>query len=118
MKPNSESGIDQLLLYSHSVDFFQTGKTGKTRKSKDAENEKHLVISFAALNRMRLRSLQAQVVENVMQMYFRNTIPDGWDELLSNYMAAVRDNDFLQAEVDRSEDPFVVHCERVVDATE
>ena len=49
----------------------------------------HLKVSFAALSRMRLRKLQAQLVQRAMQMHFMGGNPEEapkeWEELLAKY---------------------------------
>ncbi|PVI05725.1 hypothetical protein DM02DRAFT_70543 [Periconia macrospinosa] len=82
-------------------------KDGKPRK---------LVLSVAALSRMRLRKLQCRLARNIIYMQTHDKEPDDWEENLSKYVAAIRDNDFIVAAVDRSEDPFIIHSGRAVDA--
>ncbi|KAF1951815.1 hypothetical protein CC80DRAFT_495708, partial [Byssothecium circinans] len=103
--------IDALLLYLHSEDIFHAHRTPTGNQT-----ETTLVLSFAALNRMRMRKLQAQLVEKIMLMHFRNEIPEGWEDLLSKYIASVRDNDFVQTTAHRVDDPFTVDCRRLADA--
>jgi hypothetical protein len=42
-------------------------------------------ISFAELQRMRLRKLQCQLVKDVMEMYSSNEEVKGWEERLQEY---------------------------------
>lgn len=44
-----------------------------------------LDVSFAGLQRMRMRKLQIELVNRVMSMHFKNKEPDDWESLLKEY---------------------------------
>lgn len=107
----------------------------RANKSKGVENatKPRLKVNIAGLNRMRMRKLQIQLVQQVLHMRYEKTEPKGWEDLLEKYsrfiaatwqttiltslVAAVKDYDFVKSCVDRGilDDPFVVVTERVID---
>ncbi|KAL7953087.1 hypothetical protein V8C34DRAFT_297876 [Trichoderma compactum] len=77
---------------------------------------KGLVISLAGLQRMRLRKLQADLSNRVMEMHFNHNMPGDWEFLLKEYTQAVRDYDFIKTCVDRPDDPFIIASRRKLEA--
>ncbi|KAL7806368.1 hypothetical protein V8C44DRAFT_339025 [Trichoderma aethiopicum] len=74
-------------------------------------------LSLAALNRMRMRRLQIELANRIMRMHYFGEMPEDWETLLQQYIAATRDNDYIRACVDRGlHDPFLIRSERMVDA--
>ncbi|RDW90039.1 uncharacterized protein DSM5745_01814 [Aspergillus mulundensis] len=87
-----------------------------------AGQEERLEVSFAELQRMRLRKLQSVLVRDVADMYLGQVEPDGWEtslqhELMLIYLLplavqAYRDYEYMtQALSTGTEDPFIAHTE-------
>ncbi|KAL4909731.1 hypothetical protein BDW74DRAFT_143611 [Aspergillus multicolor] len=76
------------------------------------EPEERLEVSFAELQRMRLRKLQSVLIRNVANMYLGQGEPDGWEMALQQYIQAFRDYEYMtQALSTGTEDPFIAHTE-------
>lgn len=48
-------------------------------------DERELAISFAGLQRMRMRKLQIELANRVMTMHFKNEEPKDWETLMKEY---------------------------------
>lgn len=71
--------LSRFSLYLHREDMWMDQKDvdGKTRK---------LVLSLAALSRMRMRKLQCNLARNIIHMQFQNEEPEeDWEDSLSKY---------------------------------
>jgi hypothetical protein len=113
--------------------FMTITPTIATTNAAESTVKKELVISFAGLQRMRLRKLQANLANRVMTMRFKGEEPRDWEELLKEYSKfsdrlktpmklitqaanAVRDYDFICSCVDRPNDPFILSSARELEA--
>jgi hypothetical protein len=65
--------------------FMTITPTIATTNAAESTVKKELVISFAGLQRMRLRKLQANLANRVMTMRFKGEEPRDWEELLKEY---------------------------------
>lgn len=79
-------------------------------------HQKKLVINIAALHRMRVRKLQANLANRVINMCFRKEEPSDWEDLLKEYTQAVRDYDFICSCSGRRHDPFILTSTRELEA--
>lgn len=48
-------------------------------------DKRQLDVSFAGLQRMRIRKLQVELVNRVMSMHFMNEEPNDWENLMKEY---------------------------------
>ncbi|KLU87172.1 hypothetical protein MAPG_06175 [Magnaporthiopsis poae ATCC 64411] len=109
----AEAKPRQLNLLGYSLSLQRGAKANCTQPSA------HIEVSFAALNRMRMRKLQMLLVQRILHMRYHNEMPEDWEYLLRKYVEAARDGDYIRSCVDRGEngidDPFIVTSRRVVD---
>ncbi|KAL7933975.1 hypothetical protein V8C35DRAFT_302916 [Trichoderma chlorosporum] len=76
-----------------------------------------MMLSLAALNRMRMRRLQMKLSSRIMRMHYFEEMSNDWETLLVQYIEATHDNDYIRTCVDRKlHDPFLIRSERTVDA--
>ncbi|KAF2236942.1 hypothetical protein EV356DRAFT_530455 [Viridothelium virens] len=80
------------------------------------ESKGHIAVSFAEMQRMRLRKLQIKLVYQAVEMYCTSKESEGWEQTLQQYIQATRDNDYVHDCARRLKDPFVVTSKRFVDA--
>lgn len=84
-----DSILQRMLLATFKERLFET------KQPKDGRIGKGLAINFAGLHQMRLRKLQAELSQGVMQMHFNNIIPPDWETHMKEYVQAVRDYDYI-----------------------
>ncbi|KAK4247682.1 hypothetical protein C7999DRAFT_14288 [Corynascus novoguineensis] len=89
-------------------------KAQKTREKNDI-GDRHFHMSFAELQRMRLRELQCRLVKYMVDMRIDPRTPVNWEADLKEYIQAVRDYDFMTECSQRANDPFDVSAERLTD---
>ncbi|EOO00985.1 hypothetical protein UCRPA7_3520 [Phaeoacremonium minimum UCRPA7] len=89
-------------------------RSQKTRDKNDI-GDRHLHMSFAELQRMRLRELQCRLVKSIVDMRIDPRTPVDWEANLKEYIQAVRDYDFMTECSQRASDPFDVSAERLTD---
>lgn len=109
-EPRSEDTQERLSDSAWLLEYFEEDLFKAYPSSRqDVENPKsHLVISFAALHRMRLRKLQIQLVNRVMTMHFKREEPSDWEDLLKEYITAQRDYKYIRECSDgNTRDPFL-----------
>ncbi|RYP70499.1 hypothetical protein DL771_005436 [Monosporascus sp. 5C6A] len=73
-------------------------------------------ISFAELQRMRLRKLQCKLVKHVSDIKKTGRESAGWEEDLETYIKAVQDYDYMVNCSQLQRDPFLVSGERKIDS--
>ncbi|KAM0259869.1 hypothetical protein ACHAQJ_003113 [Trichoderma viride] len=87
------------------------------RPMTEPESRVTIRLSLAALSRMRMRRLQMKLSNRIMRMHYFAETSEDWETLLTQYIAATRDNDYIRTCVDRGlHDPFLIRSERNVDA--
>ncbi|CAM1505788.1 Fc.00g114250.m01.CDS01 [Cosmosporella sp. VM-42] len=72
-------------------------------------------VSFAEMQRMRLRKLQCKLVEHAVQIDQHGKEPDHWESDLQDYVKAIQDYDYMIQQSQSSRDPFLVTGERMID---
>jgi hypothetical protein len=124
----TESRSESIESYaSYASEMGQTVESGSG----------HVRVSFAELQRMRLRKLQIKLVNHAAQMHSSGEESEGWEETLQQYsechaipkptkldlssnyeytVQALRDYDYIGTCVQRLKDPFIVTSERKIDA--
>ncbi|KAI0382557.1 hypothetical protein F5Y04DRAFT_252902 [Hypomontagnella monticulosa] len=133
-KDSDEAAIRKVLLEHFKEDIFQLriqdDQTSPLRhilnilfryqpaqKLNNDDHQHTMILSIAALNRMRMRELQIKLTDCIMRMHYYKNIPADWEALLAQYVAATRDNDYIRTCVYRGlHDPFLIRSERAVDA--
>ncbi|RYP48943.1 hypothetical protein DL769_011145 [Monosporascus sp. CRB-8-3] len=73
-------------------------------------------VSFAELQRMRLRKLQCKLVKHVADMKKTGRESEGWENDLETYTKAVQDYDYMVNCSQLPRDPFLVSGERKIDS--
>ncbi|KAF2020408.1 hypothetical protein BU24DRAFT_487039 [Aaosphaeria arxii CBS 175.79] len=118
IRPDAVQEADDVHLGAWLVNQFKSDlfhAHWDTRPEKD--KRPHLRINLAGLNRMRMRKLQVKLAQQVIHMRYHETEPKGWEDLLSQYIKASKDSDYIRNCVNRKlDDPFVVISERWIDA--
>ncbi|OTA75455.1 hypothetical protein M434DRAFT_402657 [Hypoxylon sp. CO27-5] len=72
-------------------------------------------INLSDLQRMRLRKLQAKLVQDVVSLRFGDETPPNWDYDLHQYIEALQDYEYMVKFSEDKRDPFIVTAERFVD---
>ena len=78
-----EEDLSRKLLQHFDEDIFLTG--GDAAGDLASPPGKLLIISFAGLQRMRLRKLQSNLANRAMDMHFKTQEPQDWEALLKEY---------------------------------
>ncbi len=73
--------LGKWLVALHRRDLFSAVK----REDQKPGSNIDLKLSFAALNRMRMRKLQVKLVQRILRMRYEAEEPEDWEELLKNY---------------------------------
>ncbi|KAH6989228.1 hypothetical protein BKA56DRAFT_611505 [Ilyonectria sp. MPI-CAGE-AT-0026] len=90
-------------------------QNGGPDQSRLGQNRRRLRISFAELQRMRIRQLQCELTKDVIQMRCDGTNPPEWETRLKEYTQALQDHDYMTKCSQRPRDPFLVTGEYTVD---
>ncbi|KLU92820.1 hypothetical protein MAPG_11742 [Magnaporthiopsis poae ATCC 64411] len=77
--------------------------------------ERRFKISFAEVQRMRIRKLQCKLVRDVVRMRNLRHEVDGWDVTLEQYIKALQDYDYMESRSKLGRDPFVASGEYWID---
>ncbi|KAI0122437.1 hypothetical protein F4814DRAFT_408714 [Daldinia grandis] len=116
----TEQGGSTTPLRSVLKSLFNPKSIGKSDDAEKGTEERRQVtmkLSLAALSRMRMRKLQIQLTDVIMDIHYSKTLPDDWEALLEKYINATRDNDYIRTCVDRGlHDPFLIRSQKKVDA--
>ncbi|KAI1411432.1 hypothetical protein F5Y13DRAFT_200996 [Hypoxylon sp. FL1857] len=72
-------------------------------------------INLSDLQRMRLRKLQAKLVQDVVALRFGDDASPEWDLHLHQYVQALQDHEYMVKFSYEKTDPFIVTAERRVD---
>ncbi|OTA56869.1 hypothetical protein K449DRAFT_335950 [Hypoxylon sp. EC38] len=72
-------------------------------------------INLSDLQRMRLRKLQAKLVQDVVNLRFGNEAPPDWDWHLHQYVQALQDHEYMVKFSESKKDPFIVTAHRFAD---
>ncbi|KAK7423834.1 hypothetical protein QQZ08_008878 [Neonectria magnoliae] len=72
-------------------------------------------ISFAEVQRMRIRKLQCQLVRHVAKMRLDGHESPGWERTLEQYIKALQDHDYMEKRSESMRDPFLATGEYAVD---
>ncbi|KAK4119439.1 hypothetical protein N657DRAFT_674850 [Parathielavia appendiculata] len=76
-------------------DCHCNGLGPQPRSDQRADEDNHLHMSFAELQRMRLRELQCRLVKSIVDMRIDPRTAADWEANLKEYIQAVRDYDFM-----------------------
>jgi hypothetical protein len=79
------------------------------------DTERRFRISFAEVQRMKVRKLQCRVVDDVVYMRAYGREPDGWEENLDKYVKALQDYDYMESRAQSNRDPFIATGEYAAD---
>ncbi|KAI1140703.1 hypothetical protein F5Y05DRAFT_374529 [Hypoxylon sp. FL0543] len=98
-------------LHKHTL-MYRLHRKGQTIN--DDEPDGYL-ISFSDLQRMRLRKLQAKLVQHVVNLRFKEESSE-WDCDLHQYVQVLQDYEYMVKFSGQQSDPFVATAERCVDS--
>ncbi|RYP51521.1 hypothetical protein DL768_003163 [Monosporascus sp. mg162] len=112
--------------YSDFLDWWNRGRRVEGSEIEDSEKREKqwerpdenndFRISFAELQRMRLRKLQCKLVKHVAHMKKTGRESESWEEDLETYIKAVQDYDYMINCSQLRRDPFLVSGERKIDS--
>ncbi|KAH6839470.1 hypothetical protein B0I37DRAFT_386542 [Chaetomium sp. MPI-CAGE-AT-0009] len=80
-----------------------------------APRERIFHVSFAEMQRLKLRKLQVKLVDHAMDMLTSNREPDGWERHLAQYTQAVKDYQYAAECSKLPQDYFYATGERAAD---
>ncbi|KAF1957240.1 hypothetical protein CC80DRAFT_592544 [Byssothecium circinans] len=104
------NGLGAHLVDSYRNDVFTIRRTPKGSK----DMKPHLTANLAALNRMKRHKLRNELTRRILYMRYFKREPQGWEELLDQYIKAVKDDEFIQSCVERKlDDLFLIRTERM-----
>ncbi|KAL8816850.1 MAG: hypothetical protein Q9191_008254 [Dirinaria sp. TL-2023a] len=75
-----------------------------------------LAINFATMQRMRLQSLQSELVKQALDIRYHGLSNSDWEESLKKYIQAWRDLDYMHDCAKRKNDPFMVTSSKCLGA--
>ncbi|KFY98416.1 hypothetical protein V498_01483 [Pseudogymnoascus sp. VKM F-4517 (FW-2822)] len=95
----------------------------KQTKSAASGDGKRFRVSFAEVQRMRIRKLQCQLVRHVVKMRLNGHESPGWEETLEQYSTllrsspfkALQDHDYMEKRSKSIRDPFLATGEYAID---
>ncbi|KAI0110960.1 hypothetical protein F4776DRAFT_674317 [Hypoxylon sp. NC0597] len=99
-------------LHKHTL-MYRLHHQGRTINDDEPDGYR---INLSDLQRMRLRRLQAKLVQDVVNLRFGNEEPLGWDHDLHQYIKALQDYEYMVKFSEDETDPFIVTAERCVDS--
>ncbi|KAI0163249.1 hypothetical protein BJ166DRAFT_289475 [Pestalotiopsis sp. NC0098] len=89
--------------------------TAKLRKWERKADDELFEVSFAEMQRMKLRKLQHQLVGHAVSIHYDEIEPDTWEHDLKEYTEAVRDYDYMLERGESTEDPFLATSQNFLD---
>ncbi|KAF2111549.1 hypothetical protein BDV96DRAFT_582376 [Lophiotrema nucula] len=98
---------------SNSFDEKDDPEQGPTKQT-NGRIPQILEISFAEMQRMRLRKLQCKLIEHAAAMSISDEAaePDHWEKDLQDYIQALKDYEYMSTAISaQSQDPFIASSE-------
>ncbi|KAI8246015.1 UDP-glucose 4-epimerase [Colletotrichum sp. SAR 10_77] len=124
---NNDSRPNSIRLDEPEVGFVGSKLNGVSTKLREiqygrksdptpsSEDGMRFRISFAEVQRMRIRKLQCQLVRHVVKMRLNGSESPGWEQTLEQYIKALQDHDYMESRSKSIRDPFLATGEYGVD---
>ncbi|KAF4818307.1 hypothetical protein CGCSCA5_v005392 [Colletotrichum siamense] len=112
-EPELSSVGSKLNDLSTKLREIQYGR--KSDPTPSSEDGMRFRISFAEVQRMRIRKLQCQLVRHVVKMRLNGSESPGWEQTLEQYIKALQDHDYMESRSKSIRDPFLATGEYGVD---
>ncbi|KAF4921772.1 hypothetical protein CGCVW01_v005749 [Colletotrichum viniferum] len=97
------------------IQEIQHGKKEQPALQSTSEDGRRFRISFAEVQRMRIRKLQCELVRHVAKMRLQRKESPGWEQSLEQYIKALQDHAYMESRSKSIRDPFLATGEYDVD---